>query len=851
MTLANGTRLGPYEILAPIGAGGMGEVYKARDTRLDRIVALKVSKTEFNPRSGQEARAVAALNHPNICVLYDIGPNYLVMEYVDGAELKGPLPVAKAVELACQILDALTAAHKRGITHRDLKPANIMVTKSGVKVLDFGLAKMGRPGSIGGDGSTTLTAEGAIAGTLHYIAPEQLQGREVDSRADIFSFGCVLYEMLTGKRAFDGSNGASVIAAVMERPAPSVAEIAPTALDRVLQTCFAKDPDERCQNARDLRRELMWAVETPSVKAAVSSRSWNGTMMAGMLAVLLAVVSLIHFREQPQLAQVARFSIPPPEKGAFVTDIPAISPNGQRLVFAARGPDGRAQLWIRPLDAIAPRPLDGTEDGQLPFWSPDGKSIGFFAGGKLKRTEATGGPALTLADAPYPGGGTWSAGGVIVFRPGVNGPLLKVSAFGGASSPVTKLGALEHQHRLPWFLPDGKHFLFASNIHGQAKESKIYIASLESPEARAVIDADSKAVFAPDLHSRGSGKGYLLFLRGNALMAQPFDPKSLAASSDAVPIAEGAARFSASANETLVYATPPSPSAQLTLFDRAGRRLATFGEPDLFGPRLDFSPERIEIATSIRDSTGLKSDIWIYDVMRGLRTRFTFGPALNEYPRWSPDAATIVFSSNRKSHSDLYRKPANRAGGEELIYADGIDKFPESWSPDGKVLLYGGLDPKTKWDLWILPDPLGKSGISKPYPFLVTQFNEFYGQFSPDGKWIAYSSDESGRYEVYVTPFPGPGGKWQISTGGGAGARWRRDGKEIFYGTSDDRMMAVDVTAKGTTLEVGKARTLFGPAPANDFDASADGQRFLMSVPVQTGPESLTLVQNWTAALKK
>jgi eukaryotic-like serine/threonine-protein kinase len=857
MTLANGTRLGPYEILAPIGAGGMGEVYKARDTRLDRVIALKVSKTEFNPRFGQEARAVAALNHPNICALYDVGPNYLVMEYVDGAELKGPLPVARAVELAGQILDALAAAHKRGITHRDLKPANIMVTKSGVKVLDFGLAKMGQPGSIGGDGSTTLTAEGTIAGTLHYMAPEQLQGREVDTRADIFSFGCVLYEMLTGKRAFDGSNGASVIAAVMERPAPSVAQIAPAALDRVLQTCLAKDPDQRCQNARDLRRELMWAVETPSVKAPVSSRSRLSAIIAGMLAVLLAALALVHFREKPQPAQLARFSILPPEKGTFDigggTDIPAISPDGRRLILNVRGADGATQLWIRSLDAIVPRPLAGTEHSVLPFWSPDGISIGFFAGGKLKRIEAAGGPVLTLADAPAPAGGTWSADGLIVYGTGHGQPLRKVPASGGASSLVTKLEAVDQLHFMPWFLPDGKHFLFAADKNVQGTGSRIRIGSLESPEVRTVIDADSQAIYSPDPHS---GHGHLLFMRGHVIMAQPFDPKNLTAGSDAVAVAErvgssvGLAAFSASGNGTLVYAPTPKRPGQLTSFDRTGKRLATFGEPDSFGPRLEFSPDRSKIATSITDSTSLKSDVWIHDVTRGLTSRFTFGPGENRSPRWSPDAGMIAFTSDRKGHSDLYRKPANGAGGEELLYADGFDKFPDSWSPDGKVLLYESLGLETAYDLWILPGPWGKPGISKPYPFLATPFNEISGQFSPDGKWIAYSSDESGRYEVYVTPFPGPGGKWQISIGGGAGARWRSDSKEILYQALDDRMMAADVTAKGTTLEVGKAHAVSGPLPNFDFDVSADGQRFLMSVPVQSGPESLTLVQNWMAALK-
>ncbi len=862
MLLSVGDRLGPYEILALIGAGGMGEVYRARDTRLDRIVALKVSKAEFSQRFNREARAVAALNHPNICTLYDVGPNYLVMEYVEGKELKGPLPLDKAIELACQILDAVDAAHGKGITHRDLKPANVMVTKSGVKVLDFGLAKIGSSGSIAGDGSTTLTAEGTITGTLHYMAPEQLQGREVDTRSDIFSFGCVLYEMLTGKKAFDGANAASVIAAVMERPAPSVAEVAPPALDRVLKTCLAKDPDERWQSARDVKWNLAWIANAGSEGSRAQPKGLRykgGWVASGILAMLLAGLAFIHFREKPQKAPLTRFSILLPEKNTLGSDYisaPAISPEGQRVVFSATGDDGTTKLWVRSLDAMASRPLAGTEDGVYPFWSPDGKSIGFFANHKLKRIEAAGGPALSLADAFGPGGGTWNRDGVIVFAP-LHEPLMRVSASGGAATPITKPDTA--QDMLPWFLPDGKHFLFAAYAIGQPGSATIRVGSLESKEVHTIREADSNAIYAQDPQASASEKGYLLFVRGNTLMAQPFDARHMVLGGEPAAVTEvmgkdslaGLGLFSASANGTLIYANGVNPLGQLTWLNRSGRRVGTVGAPGRFFT-FHSSPDGKAVAVDVTEDPN-NTDIWIYDVKRGLRTRFTFDPAEDVGAMWSPDGRTIVFSSNRKGHKDFYRKASNGAGGEELLYADGFDKWATSWSPDGKFLLYySGSGTGRKTDIWVLPDPLGKSGVAKPYPLLQGSFNKGDAKFSPDGNWIAYDSDETGRFETYATAFPGPGGRRQISTGGGGEPYWGRDGKEIIYSTLDNRLIAVDVTAKDAILEVGEAHALFGLG--NDFyiDLSPDGQRFLLAVPAeQSGPQSLTLVQNWTAGLKK
>jgi Tol biopolymer transport system component len=851
-----GTKLGPYELLAPIGAGGMGEVCKARDTRLDRIVALKISKTEFTQRFEREARAIAALNHPHICQLYDVGPNYLVMEYVEGAELRGPMPVEKALELAGQLLEALDAAHRKGIVHRDLKPANILVTKTGVKVLDFGLAKIqAQAAAVGADAPTAVSVEGTISGTLFYMAPEQLAGKaDVDSRADIFAFGCVLYEMLTGKRAFEGSNAASVIAAVMERPAPSVSEVAPASLDRVLKRCLEKDRDERWQNARDLQWEVARtpANGTEAPRATKSARmQW---IVTGMLGLALAGLALLHFDEEPAQIPVIRLALEPPENAPFtpyfgVSIVPAVSPDGRRVAFSATK-DGKPQLWVRPLDSVNTQPLAGTDDASLPFWSPDGKSIGFFAKGKLNRIDATGGPVLALADATSNArGGTWSSNGVIVFAPAANGVLRKVSAAGGGVSDAGKLNSPDTSQRWPWFLPDGKHFLFAAGITGVSRKA-IRLGSLDSTESTKLLDADSAATYSA---------GYLLFLRGDALMAQTFDQSSLRLSGEALPVVEHVqsglnytfGAFSASVSGLLAYAAG-SAEFELGWFDRKGNRIASLGETAQFN-RLNLSPDRKNLSVSI--TTGGNTDIWLYDVARGLRKHFTVDPATELEAVWSPDGRTIVFDSNRKGHMDLYRKSANGSGAEEPLYIDNLEKFPTSISPDGKFLLYYTIDdPKTGSDLWILPEPLGRPSAAKPYSLLESQFDERNGKFSPDGHWIAYQSDETGRNEIYVAPFPGPGGKPQISTAGGTLPRWRADGKEIFYIALDQKLMAAEVMIKGGKIQTGEVRPLFGPLLTGNgfqYDVSADGQRILIVTSRQSASEPLTIVQNWPAGLKK
>jgi len=862
MPLSAGAKLGPYEIIAPIGAGGMGEVYKARDPRLDRTVALKVSKAEFTERFTREARTVAQLNHPNICTLHDVGPNYLVMELVEGTALKGPLPVETAVEYAGQILDALDAAHRKGITHRDLKPANILVTKPAggkiiIKLLDFGLAKQAPEAKPDDLTMASITMAGQITGTLQYMSPEQLQGKEADARSDIFAFGCVLYEMLSGAKAFAGSSAASVIAAILERQPEPLKTTPP--LDRVIRTCLAKDPDARFQNARDLKTAMLWAMETTSTAGPAGapskpSRAWLPWVIVAPFAIAAAALAFVHFREKAPEAPVTRLSITPPAKNGFPDASgtpPAVSPDGRQIVFEAVSGEGRSQLWLRPLNSLTAQPLAGTENATLPFWSPDGKWIGFFSSNKLKKVGLSGSPPTTLADAPNPRGGTWSPDGVIVFAPS---PfiLAAVSQSGGAPRILSPPDA-NTARRFPRFLPDARHFLYLKG----GSEFTIAIGSVDSSDSFKKDDrtlpgtVDSFAEYA---------QGQLLFIRGNTLLARPFDSNKLAFTGDAIPVAEqvevdgpvsSLARFSVSANGVLVYRSALG-NARLTWLDRTGKRLGTLGDAGIFRGPMRLSPDRKTVAAAAREVSGGNVDIWLYDVSRGLRTRFTFDPADDLAPVWSPDGRTIVFRSSRGGPGNLFRKQADGSGGEELVYADDAIKSPNSFSPDGKYLAFTGQDPKTGQDIWVLPDPLAKPGTSKPYPLVRTEFNERDLAFSPNGLWMAYASDESGRNEVYVAPFPGPGGKRQVSTAGGSFPIWRPDGKELFYYAADNRLMAAEVDAKGGAFEVGKVDALSEPLIGNGYDVSADGQRFLSAVaPEGESGEPLTVVLNWTAALKK
>ena len=892
MTLVAGTKLGPYEILSAIGAGGMGEVYKARDTRLDRIVAIKVlpthlaDRSELRERFEREAKTIASLNHPHICTLYDTGHqdeiDFLVMEYLEGETLaqrlqKGSLPIQQVLQYAIEISDALDKAHRKGVTHRDLKPGNIMLTKSGTKLLDFGLAKLTQevapaiPDSQLPTMQSAITGEGTILGTLQYMAPEQVEAKEVDARTDIFAFGAVVYEMATGKKAFEGKTSASVMAKILEAEPPSMASLqpmTPSALNRVVKKCLAKEPDQRWQTASDLCGELKWIAEGDSQAGSAAPvgvqrkgrerLAWSVTV--GVLLAALALSTFAYLQRAPQGVQTTRFFVSPPEMqslartGTVTTGSTAplsVSPDGRRIAFVAGSPDGKYLLWVRSLDALTAQALAGTEGASSPFWSPDSTALGFFAGGKLKKIDISGGPAITLSDAPDSRGGTWSRDGVIVFNPGNRTALQKVSASGGAPAAATVLAQGEVGHYRPSFLPDGEHFLYRGAT-GSEMSGPIYLGSLDSPERKLLLTADASNVVY--------SQGHLLFVRETTLMAQPFDLRRLALTASAFPIAEQiqtqgnfppSGVFSASENGVLAYqGGGATTNSQLVWFDRTGKQIGVLGDPAA-NSGIELSPDGRQASVSIPDDAGKGRDIWLYDVARGLRTRFTFDRANALASIWSPDGSRVVFDTGRKGHQDLYQKASSGAGAEEVLLEDNLDKYPTSWSPDGRFLLYASIGGPTGLDLFVLP----LFGDRKPFPFLQTQFNESSGRFSPDGRWVAYSSNESGRYEVYCAPFPGPGGKWQISTAGGVWPRWRSDGNEIFYLAPGRELMAAAVNGKGSSFEVGAVKQLFQTRATgleDRYAVSADGQRFLINTtPEQAASAPITVVLNWTAGLKK
>jgi len=897
MALATGARLGPYEILAPIGAGGMGEVYRAKDTRLDRTVAVKVlpphlaSNPDLRQRFEREARAVSSLNHPHICVLHDVGNqdgvDFLVMEYIEGETLsarlaKGPLETAQVIELGIQIAWALAQAHKQGIFHRDLKPGNIMLTASGAKLLDFGLAKFRAPAGVAGAATLSmlptqaegLTQKGTILGTFQYMSPEQIEGKDTDGRADIFAFGAVLYEMATGKKAFEGKSHAGVMAAILERepePISTVQPATPPGLNRLIRRCLAKDPDQRWQSAGDVKLELQWVAESGTAPAAVQPVSsaaeplvpqrrgvlgrlaWPAAAVFFLAAVALAV---IHFREVPPEQRVMRFFVAPPEKASIHTF--AISPDGRYLALAATTTDNKRSLWVRALDTLEAQPLPGTEDAQYPFWSPDGRYIAFFAGGKLKKVAATGGPPQALCDAADGRGGAWNRDGVIVFAPNPSSVIYRVSSAGGVPAAVTSLetnggGGI---HRFPSFLPDGRHFFYLVS-RAPADKNGLYVASLDSKDARRLLADLSSAVYAPGPAPQA---GHLLFIRDKTLAAQPFDPAKVQFTGELFPVAENIgfqnlnyAEFALSSSGTLAYLTGRATFYnQLTWFDRNGKQLGAATEA---GAQANFalSPDAKRVAVERIDRSGT-ADIWLLELARGTASRFTFDATNEVVPLWSPDGGRIAFAANPGGKFEIYQKVSTGAGKDELLL-----KMPSSiaavdWSRDGRFLVYTIADPKTKWDLWLLP----LEGERKPVPFLQTQFNEMEAQFSPDGRWMAYSADESGRFEVYVQPIPPSGGKWQISTAGGYQPRWRRDGKELFYLAADRKLMSVAVKA-GTSFEAGVPQALFETRSLpflttlpRTWDVTADGQRFLINTTLADQAQTpLTVVVNWQQGVKK
>ena len=874
MALSPGEKLGPYEILAPIGAGGMGEVYRAHDSRLNRDVAIKVSQTQFSERFEREARAIAALNHPNICQVYDVGASpsglgYLVMELIEGESPKGPLPLDTALSYARQIAAGLQEAHDRGIVHRDLKPGNIKIKPDGtVKVLDFGLAKVAsnQPAAPLSENSPTLsmvaTQAGVVLGTASYMAPEQAKGKPVDRRADIWAFGVVLYEMLTGKRLFDGEDLTEVLASVVKEQ-PDLTAV-PQPARRVIEACLQKDPVKRLQAIGDLRLLLEEAPATaPSGRGSESGLRFAAWSAAGVFALALGGLAFVHLREASPVEHHLRYTVAAPENSQVHSF--AVSPDGRYLVIAA-SVNGKRQLWLRPLDALQAQPMPFTEDAVYPFWSPDSRFIGFFAQGKLKKVAASGGPSQSLCDVPSPRGGAWSRDDVIVFSPNgtSNATLQRVPAAGGVPSDIRKTtGDFRH----PVFLPDGRRFLYMAR-QSTPEKNGIYVASLDGKENRRILADVSGMAYAPP--APGARAGNILFIRENTLMAIPFDAASAQVVGDVFPVADGVsistnasyAPVTVSDNGVLLYATGGAAGGtnQIAWYDRSGKLLGAVGAPGEVGDPA-ISPDEKTVAFRRISPTG--GDLWLRDLSRGTEQRFTTDPSTNAAPFWSPKGDRIVFVSNRGGVGNLYWKASSGSGADELLLAGNV-KLPSQWSRDGRFVVYREDDPKTRWDIWVLPVD-GSAAERKPIPFLQTEFNEGFGQLSPDSHWMAYTSDKSGRNEVYVRPFPPGEGEWPISVAGGEQARWRDDGKELFFEAADGKMMAVPVlkavSGPKPSFVAGAPVPLFEAhmtSATNDvlfeYDVAADGKRFLIDTTNGQGAASappLTVVLNWQGEAKK
>jgi eukaryotic-like serine/threonine-protein kinase len=887
MALAPGTKLGPYEIQSPLGAGGMGEVYRARDVRLDRTVAIKVlashlsTSPELKQRMEREARAISSLNHSQICQLYDIGSqdgtDYLVMEFLEGETLaerlrKGALPLSETLKIGIAVAEALAVAHRQGIVHRDLKPGNIMLTKSGAKLMDFGLAKSAGAGLPAGTSSapllsaaqtmsgaspiSPLTTVGAMIGTIQYMSPEQIEGKEADARSDLFALGAVLYEMATGVRPFEGKSQISVASAILEKepePISAVQPVTPPAFEHVVTACLTKNPDDRIQTAHDVLLQLKWIAQSGTTAVRSSGKKENNRerlawLIAGGLALML-IAFVLWWRGSKATEQTTYFSAPLP----FAARDLAVSPNGHTVaIIGHRESERNNALWIYEPGSQEATILANTEGASFPFWSPDGQSLGFFADGKLKKLSLAGGTVQTLCDAPTGRGGAWNKDGVILFTP--NGHLgvglYRISASGGTPTQVTipDRSLNEDSNRWPVFLPDGIHFLYSAiNLAGRKDLYSIYMGALNSNEKRLVIKARGNVSYADP--------GYLLFYRDQTLFGQHFDTKKFEVSGEPVPVLTDVqfmprisrALFAASSTGLLVaQKTEDSGASQLLWFDRKGQEVGFALKPGIYG-NIVLAPDGRSVAADTTDPASQNTDIWTYDLATQSAKRLTFDPSIDSLPIWSPDGSRVVFASNRGVTFDLYLKDTNGAQEEKRIPQDGPDRYPTDWSRDGKHVIY-----ERGADLWFVTIP-----ELQATPFIKAIATLKGGRFSPDGKWVAYSSNESGRWEIYVTSFPEAHGKWQVSNAGGDQPRWRSDGKELFYLSPDRRIMAVPVKT-GANFDAGTPMALFQANPRElvatseefSYDVSNDGQKFLINTQLKTAMTPISVVLNWTAKLK-
>ena len=902
MGLSVGTRLGPYEIVSPLGAGGMGEVYRALDTRLQRHVAIKVlpthlsSNADLKQRFEREAKAISGLQHPHICTLFDVGSqdgvDYLVMEYLEGETLadrlkRGPIPIAQLIKMGIELSEALEKAHHAGLIHRDIKPGNIMLTKSGAKLLDFGLAKpaaVGAAAVTSGSGSApllsgaltqsspaaALTSVGTVVGTVQYMSPEQIAGQEADVRSDIFCFGAVLYEAAAGERAFKGKTPSAVVGAILANdPAPvsTLQATVPPAFDRVVATCLAKDAADRFESAHDLKLQLEWVrdfgmTESKGIAAtAGSSRKWMFAAAALALVALLLASLLFFSPEQPVHVVRAEISAPPGTTFDSIGDlagVPAISPQGDKIAFVGQGSDKIPWLWVRSVDSLSAQKLEGTDGAAHPFWSPDGKSIGFFTPKKLNRVPSAGGPVTALADVTNPRGGSWGKDGVILYCADFRGPLMRINENGGTPTIATTLDAQKHTtHRWPYFLPDGKHFLYFATNHGGGNvlQNGVYFSSLDGKEDRIILTTDSAAEYA---------SGRLLFRSQTALMAQPFNPSSGKLSGIAVPVLNnvrydsGVWRtvFSVSQDGLLIFQPGTSNAAgtQLAWYDRTGKLLKLVGDK-ANQTDLRLSPDGKKLTLIAGDPFW---EVWVLDLERGGRTRITYNEGTIAEPQWSPDGKTLTFTSStgqgRGAFDIRIKSSIGGPNSQTLTSRDQVNSyfFPQ-WSQDGKYFAYIKGDGPQALTLWVVP----QSGDKKPFVAVQppsAQANIIHFRISPDSKWVAYTSDETGRVEVYVAPFPKGEGKWQVSTFGASFPTWRGDSKELYFKGFGDEFYATTIEEKGGQLELGTPHQLFKMNVFGNgfpYDVTADGQRFILNKSEEASAAPLYLVTNWTEDLKK